>query len=430
MKSLHRAAAVAALLLPLAAAPAAAQNYRGDIGINAGGAFWTPLLRTTDMNTEGSLRWKAGWIAGLHGTAWLTPQIGVRANFAYTDRPIEWSNTGEIWMENTNLYNLTGDLMFRPMGSPALLMGRGAMPYIALGVGGKMVNTAGTTIETPVEGRFIDANAGRFVVGNETVIQGLVALGTDLRLAPSMALRFELGDRIFNPKTYRVGPMGGPVGTEERVGPLVHELYGILGLQFLLGLQPVVVAVTPAPPPPPPPPPPPAAPREETLTICVIDPMAPGGIRQVQAIHIPAQGDTLVVVDGQRRAFRTTLPMVQVAAGADWYVAGRPLVVTTGLRTPTEFVTYGGSRLIDARDLVFLGTVRGMPVYADAADVTTFRTQLETAHGTSRDLEQILRTQTALRQPIADLGVLYVPLNVAGCVFQPLQRLEPVIKGR
>ena len=76
--------------------------------------------------------------------------------------------------------------------------------------------------------------------------------------------------------------------------------------------------------------------------------------------------------------------------------------------------------------LVFLGTVNGVPVYADVDEAASFRAQLQAQ--TNRDLTAILANR-ALRDEIDDVRTLYVPLRATGCVFQPVLRQEPVRKG-
>ena len=45
---------------------------------------------------------------------------------------------------------------------------------------------------------------------------------------------------------------------------------------------------------------PPPAPTEDAITVCVIDPTSPNGIRMQTAIFVHATGDTVVDVNGRR----------------------------------------------------------------------------------------------------------------------------------
>jgi hypothetical protein len=234
-----------------------------------------------------------------------------------------------------------------------------------------------------------------------------------------------------------------PVGTGGRVfyavdgrendADFAHDIYGTVGLHLTFGgagAAAVVAAAPPPPPPPPPtqpaqptqPPPPPAAPREESVSVCVIDPAAPGGMRMVSAMYLPTTRDTMVVVNGQRTAFRTTLPTVTTAANADWLIAGRPLEVTVGPAT-ARFLPVGQTQTMGEGSLVLLGTANGMPVYANRNDVSAVATRF----GTTGELTTVL-ANAELRRAFDAVQTIYVPYHVAGCAFQPLQRQEEVRK--
>jgi hypothetical protein len=117
-------------------------------------------------------------------------------------------------------------------------------------------------------------------------------------------------------------------------------------------------------------------------------------------------------------------------ANADWYRAGKPLTLTVG-DMKSEWVTYGGPRMIEASDLALLGTLNGTPVYAAAEDVKDIRSDLEELQRArnQRDLQDIANSSRKLREDIAELDVVYVPLE-PGCVFQPMRRAEEVRKVR
>ena len=52
MHVLRRAAVFAALALPMAVAPASAQKYHFDFGVNAGYSFYTPSLGNDEVGTN------------------------------------------------------------------------------------------------------------------------------------------------------------------------------------------------------------------------------------------------------------------------------------------------------------------------------------------------------------------------------------------
>lgn len=165
--------------------------------------------------------------------------------------------------------------------------------------------------------------------------------------------------------------------------------------------------------------------------VCVVDPTAPNGLRMQEAIHLVDAGDTVVVVNGERRPLSTSVGTVVTASNQPWYVSGAPLVIDVG-RTNYEYLTYQGAVRIEADRLTYLGTVNGLPVYADRDQVADVRDQLadvRQARATG-DLGSILEQEQDLREAIDALQVVYVPLQPTGCVFQPLQRQQQVRKGK
>ena len=172
-------------------------------------------------------------------------------------------------------------------------------------------------------------------------------------------------------------------------------------------------------------------PREDAITVCVIDPTQPGGIRMQSATYRVSQGDTVVTVNGNRVALNTTIGNVMVARNADWYVRGEPLTITIG-KDKLQYMTYQGAQQIDSNRLSYVGMVNGYPVYADrneVADINSALADLRAANA-SRDLGEILEQRKDLRDELDDVKLLYVPLQPTGCVFQTVQMMEQVRKGK
>jgi hypothetical protein len=247
---------------------------------------------------------------------------------------------------------------------------------------------------------------------------GLVGLGTDVRFSPGIALRLEVSDRIYKPPVYDATP--GTILTDwtlangdVRISKGVHEVGAQAGLHLLFGLsRPQVVTVVPQPmpqpePAPTPQPPPPPPPAEEAITVCVVDPTAANGLRMQSAIFLPASGDTMVVMNGQRMLLDTHVGNVMVARDAEWYVRGQPLVLNVG-NNRVEYLTYQGARHIESDRLAYLGTINGYPVYADrdeVADINTPLTTLRTDRATA-DLGVLLVDNRALRYRVEEINFL------------------------
>jgi hypothetical protein len=150
----------------------------------------------------------------------------------------------------------------------------------------------------------------------------------------------------------------------------------------------------------------------------------------MQTATLVERRDTFVVVGDTRTPISQAVGNVTVATGSDWYVRGQPLVMTVG-RTPVQFTTYGSTQVISDQDVVFIGTVNGFPVYADRDDVADEINELNELNRTrpGTDLGVLLNEQRALRTSLEDVRMFYVPVYGYGCVFQGVQRAEPVIKG-
>jgi hypothetical protein len=441
-----KVAVTTALLVPMVAGPAAAQNYRWDIGVNGGYSWLSDVLDNDDMGLpvgtefEDDVKFDSGWLLGAQLGFWATPSVGLRVNGAYADRPTVWGDANVI--DHVNLWSGSADLLYRFRQPNTEWMGTEMLPYVALGLGAKWIDPAGdapTCLDSDGEDvncrqfTLIDgANvAGPFGLPKQTKLMGLVGLGADVRLAPNFALRLEVNDRIYKPEVYAVA---ADAFTGESIGKTVHEIGAQVGLHLLMGLSRpefVSVAPAPAPPPAPLPPPPPAAPVEEAVTVCVVDPSAAGGLRMQSAYYRPATRDTVVMMNGERVPLRNAVGSVMVVRDADWYVRGQPLVLRVG-NEKFEYVAYQGARHIMADDLAYLGTINGYPVYADRDEVADVLDALADAREADRtgDLGDILDERDDLRDEINDVEYLYVPVEPTGCVFQALQPMAPVLKGK
>src|SRR5690606_26485283 len=94
------------------AMPAEAQRYRWDFGINGGGSWYSDALDEEDVfvgvfddfddfDVDG--KFKAGWLLGAQLTYWVPrifgweDRLGIRANFAYSERPFELDFNGTVF---------------------------------------------------------------------------------------------------------------------------------------------------------------------------------------------------------------------------------------------------------------------------------------------------------------------------------------------
>lgn len=435
MKLASKAALIGALMLPVVVAPASAQSWKWDLGVGGGFAWYSSMLdgdNVAALGDDNKVKFNKGPFLGAQLGFWPSSRIGIRVNGTYADVDLQ-SDDDVTYLEHVNLWSGTGDLMFR-FRQPAEEFTKFEMlPYLAVGAGLKWVNPAGAfgnCVDTEESEDFecvpVTVGTTRLALAEKSTLMGLVGLGADWRLARSMALRTEIGDRIWDAPIHAL-TVGTNNTTDEDVGKAVHELYAQIGLNFLFGVaRPEVVAI--APPAPAPTPTPVAEVRRESINVCVIDPTSPGGIRMQNATLIEGR-DTVISVGGSDRPLRESVGNVMVASNADWYIRGQPLSMNVG-NQKVEFATYGSPRTVEPADLAFLGTVNGVPVYADKDEVQDVIEELNELNRAQRgtDLGKILEEHKDLREDISDVKVVYVPMYSTGCVFQGIQRQEDVRK--
>jgi hypothetical protein len=455
MKLVRKVAILGALMVPVATVPASAQSWKWDWNINAGYSFFNEMLEASDAGLaagdEKDVKFKSGPMVGTQLTFWPSSRFGIRANGTYADRPLtadDWAITdpASSGIGHVNLWSASGDLLFRLATPRDEFAGMEMLPYIALGLGAKWQNPSGDNyICNDADGESDNcapfsvtggtAPNNNFALGEGSTLMGLVGLGADWRFSRNMALRTEIGDRIWDPELHRVIPPATGtdytlVNSEDDIGSTIHELYGQIGLSFLFGVaRPAVVAVA-APPAPVEPAPVTPVVSREAVSVCVVDPTAPNGLRMQEAYLVGGR-DTVVVVGGADRPFSTSIGTVSTASNADWYVRGQPLTIRTG-STSLEYASYGSARIIESGDLAYIGTVNGMPIYADRTEVADISDELAELHRTrpGTDLGVILAENRELRNEVDDVQVLYVPMSPSGCVFQAVQIQEQVRKGK
>jgi hypothetical protein len=459
MRLVRKVAIIGALLVPMATNQASAQSWKWDWNINAGYSFFNEMLSAENSGlagaSENDVKFKNGGLLGSQLTFWPSSRFGIRLNGTYADRPVVAENytltsPAGSGLSHVNLWSGSGDLLFRFARPREEYAGMEVLPYLALGIGAKWHNPSGDayTCNDTEEGE--NFACAPFTVTNGTAtgntlalaeansLMGLVGLGADWRIARNFAIRTEIGDRIWDAKLHATtgNPATGANYTLQQgdtdFGDDVHELYVQAGLTFLFGVaRPAVVAVVAPPAPVEPAPAPAPVVSRESLSICVVDPTAPGGIRMQSAFLVGGR-DTVVVVGTEDRPFSTSVGTVAVASNADWYVRGQPLVINVGTTNTIEYATYGSARMIEASDLAYVGTVNGMPVYADRDDVVEFNDELVELNRTraGTDFGVILNDNRELRTEFNNVKVLYVPMNASGCVFQAVQLQEQVRKGK
>lgn len=472
MQVLRRAAFAMLFALPLVTTPGAAQFYRWDFTVLGGGSFPVgdlvdranldfdlvdPILDRRDVDLD------AGGLVGSQLGYWFTKRIGLRANFAYansgTDRHDVFGlfdpvlNTFDFFDHDINLWSGSGDLMLRLRTPRDRWDGFEWLPYIALGAGAQWINPAGDNFFLVDDVSLIDVDGDLIFDRNgdagiplqcslttnivvntcsflkeQSRFMGLVGIGTDLRFSKNWSARLEFGDRIWQ------APVKEAIVADEvlfpfvfvevgDVGRTINQLYLTGGVSYLFGLREPPKRVVVAPPPRPAPPPPPPPPSTEEITVCMIDLTYVGGVRNITATHNLTTGDTTIMRNGDKVRLSDATANIPTVSGSPWYISGAPFEIGMAPNR-LMYVPVGGARVIEPSDLNILGTVNGLPVFADRMTVTPGLTNL----GPNADLNRLVSESSDVRHALDTVNVIYVPLQPTGCVFQALQKQTEVRK--
>jgi hypothetical protein len=394
MKRLLTSAAAAAVMVAGTGSDAQAQGANAhlfDLALGIGGAYHYNWLHELDGATYPGLddigdRLNPGFAPIFTGAAtfWTTPTFGIRTNLAYSDIDLPDGSAPES--VNGWFYDL--NLMFRPWIERDDMSMMMSSMYFFLGGGGVTANPPGSGLacvspylSPPAQAACLPVDGDKATVG-----QGTAGLGFDLMsLSNNIGLFTELGlygyDSPFHTGPVWTGQPDNEVDSFAWTGRLTA------GLKFGFG-ELIPVVVPPPVTPPPPPPVAPAPPSEEAIRVCVVQGTM---LTNVDAIYIPARGDTVVMVSGERRPFATVYPSVapDYAAGETWYINNDSITVMD-----TEYVRFGVPRVITSGQLTRVGDHEGVGVYAE----------------TGADMPY---------------SVIYVPLR-PGCEFQPYQVREEI----
>jgi hypothetical protein len=155
-------------------------------------------------------------------------------------------------------------------------------------------------------------------------------------------------------------------------------------------------------------------PAANRIQVCVIDPVVPGGMMTVSAIHPAGTADTLVLQANGR------VPIEKITAGSKVWRSGT-LQLTTGSGR-VRFAPSGKPRVFVPGKITLLGMIGSVTVFANPADAGPIRPQIEALAARGKNLEQALQSTPALRRQMSKVRTLYMPTSLVNCEFQTFKR--------
>ena len=159
--------------------------------------------------------------------------------------------------------------------------------------------------------------------------------------------------------------------------------------------------------------------------MCVVDPNYAQGLRTITATHNLQTNDTTVSINGRTMRLSEATANVPTASNAPWFIRGAPLEIGS-LPNRLQYVSVGSERMIEPEQLAYLGTVGGLPVFADRATIPPGLANL----GPNTDLSTLVMQSPDAKKALDAVGVIYVPMQPVGCTFQALQKMQEVRKNK
>lgn len=384
------------------AVPAAAQkpvrggtDSRVDLAVYGGGSWMGDWFRS------GGEGFGIGWnpIFGGFVNGWATPRWGGRIHGAYIPSRLPTPDVSDLNSipdgRRLNVWLYDAAVAYRPLGGRAR-RSLFSSAYLFAGVGAVTVNPAAPAGEGSRDClEPYDISDACLAPGPTTKVQGTLGGGVALlRLTDRIGVFAEGAVHVY-PSPVGIGVPGFSVGNPDcedciatgRLGPTTR-LVG--GLVLGLGRRPPPPALFAAPLPPAAPPPPP---EERALTLCVQENGLP---RYVEAVYLPATGDTLVSENGMRRPFSAVYPNPGAfASDREWFLGDENIFLNG-----REYARFGLPITPRPGEMTRVGEYRDIPLFTRAGPV---------AKGTPADV--------------------FLPVG-SSCQLQPFRAVEEVRRVR
>lgn len=459
MKTVFKGLTAAALGAAVLAMPAEAQQKGFSLGLH-GGYLNSGSLAEAPNPSDADLKIDNGdiWGGGLEW--WLgSKRFGFRLDGAYAANPwaIETGQDNGLF-DNENYQRLEQfgqvDTWFADASLMMRLLSptpdRRFAPFLSIGTGLMHWDHEGENLDL----EFPPANA--YIYGEDQTEWALTAgVGTDLFFSDNVALRLEVKDYWNTDSPYLV------LDDRDRDHEGGHNLTYRAGLQFFFGgarvEEPGFVRPEPEPAPAPAPAPEPEPePEIETLSMCVVT--DDYGVEMVEASRVVGTNRIYVMRNGREVAFNTAYPVSEpvYVRSSRWYVADQPLVVDLASEDAGdiddelddaienrieaadyeanrfEFVRFGTATRMPARDLMFVGTIDGTPLWARTTEVGMLRTELQNRLRVTSELDEILDDEDFAERFAKQITTFYTAVEPAeaNCVFQPISTTHVVRRTR
>lgn len=456
MKTVLKGLTAAALAAGIMAMPGDAQQRTFSIGGHGSYLNTGSLAEAEPSDADLKMGNGMAWGGGLEWWMGASKRMGLRLDGSYTSQPM-WIETGlDNGLFDNNNYDEVAELpeldtWFADAALMLRLFGtqpdRRFAPFLSVGTGLMHWDHEGDNADIEFE----PANA--FIYGSSQTEWALTgSVGTDFFFSPSTALRLEVKDYYNTDSPYLV------LSDQERDHEGGHNIAFRAGLQLFFGggqvPEPGFVQPEPEPAPAPAPAPEPE-PEIETLTMCVLT--DDYEVEMVRASRVVGTDRIYVMRNGREVAFNTAYPVSApiYVRSARWYVADQPLVVDFTAEDPgdiddelddmienritadrfeanrLEFVRFGTATRVPTRDLMFVGTIDGTPLWARTTEVGALRTDLENRLRVTSELDEILDDE-AFAARFANIRTFYTAVEPgeADCIFQPISTTHVVRRTR
>jgi hypothetical protein len=162
---------------------------------------------------------------------------------------------------------------------------------------------------------------------------------------------------------------------------------------------------------------------ESRIQVCVIDPIVPGGMMTINATHVRATNDTLVMQSEGRVPIARVVRGPKVLADAKWITPRAPLQLTAQSGRLT-FAANAKPRVFAPGKIVLLGVMRGLPLYVLPAEGGAMRPEIEALAARGADLEKALQQSRTLRRQLDRVKTIYAPVALTGCAFQQFAKVQ------